>query len=101
MTTEEFQQRLAKQNAPQLIDVRSRLEYQQGHIQGALHIPFWQLGELRKTVREHQGGVLVCCEHGPRAWLAGFLLRATGLQVDYLDGHMNRWKAENRPLTRT
>ena len=33
--------RINHKQAPVLIDVRSSGEYHSGHIQGALHIPFW------------------------------------------------------------
>jgi len=85
-----------------LIDVRSPWEYRTGHVVGAVNLPLWKVVAAKRLLL--QGGasqVVLYCEHGPRAFLAGFLLRLVGIRnIDYLDGHMMRWKNEQRPLAK-
>lgn len=85
--------RIAAGTAPRILDVRSRREYDRGHVPGALHVPFWlvrwRLGSIPGSNDEP---LVVYCGHGPRAWLAGTVLRSQGFtRVVYLDGHYSRW----------
>jgi rhodanese-related sulfurtransferase len=89
-------------NAPAILDVRSRAEYAHGHVPGAIHLPFWlspfRAGAL--PVRRSEP-LVVYCGHGPRAWLAGAVLRARGFErVTYLEGHMAAWARAGLPLVR-
>jgi rhodanese-related sulfurtransferase len=79
--------------APTIIDVRSRREFQEGHVPGARLIPFWKLltgsPEIPAAMDDP---VVLYCGHGPRAHLAGAALRRRGFRrVTYLDGHMAGW----------
>jgi rhodanese-related sulfurtransferase len=80
--------------APVIVDVRTRREYEAGHVPGALHVPFYTLLVRQDDIpgtRERL--VVVYCEHGPRAGVARLALRLTGFtDVRYLDGHMAGWK---------
>lgn len=100
MTAEELDKLLSEGAEPLLIDVRSGFEFHQGHLPGALNIPFWNLPLLRRSiVQSDKSATLVFCEHGPRAWLAGFLIGLSGVgKVDYLQGHMCGWKRSGRRL---
>jgi rhodanese-related sulfurtransferase len=88
------------QRAPIIIDVRSKREFDEGHVPGARHIPFWRMAskaDEMATFRENP--IVLYCGHGPRAYLAGAALRRRGFSnVAYLTGHMKRWKAMNLPL---
>ena len=35
---------IAAGTAPVIVDVRSAAEYDDGHVPGAIHLPFWQVG---------------------------------------------------------
>jgi rhodanese-related sulfurtransferase len=92
---------IATDTSPNVIlDVRSRHEYDSGHVPGARHLPFWKVLTSVQTIvpsREHP--VTVYCGHGPRAWMAGALLRLRGYRhVCMLAGHMRRWKQDGKPL---
>ncbi len=102
MTAKELADRLDSGSAPQVVDVRTRREFLRGHLPGAMNVPFWQLGSLQLAYdQSSRVGILLCCEHGPRAWIAGLLLRLTGTRrIDYLRGHMAGWKRSGRPLNR-
>jgi rhodanese-related sulfurtransferase len=79
---------------PVIVDVRSGVEFRRGHVPGAVHVPFWlafwRSGRLRAAPDDP---VVLYCGHGPRAWMAGALLRARGFRhVCCLRGHMAGWK---------
>jgi rhodanese-related sulfurtransferase len=86
--------RISVGTAPNILDVRSREEFTRGHVPGALHIPFWKLLRRAPAIpMSLDDPLVVYCEHGPRAWLAGAALKRRGFQrVVYLDGHMSAWR---------
>jgi rhodanese-related sulfurtransferase len=85
--------------APVIVDVRTRREYEAGHVPGAIHVPFYRLLVRQDDIAgPREQPVVVYCEHGPRAGVARFALRLTGFtDVRYLDGHMAGWKARGLP----
>ena len=88
--------RIERGDAPAIIDVRTRAEYDQGHVPGAVNVPFTSLlfGSPRVPVDPDQE-VVVYCGHGPRARLAAAGLRIRGFtNLRYLIGHMRRWRRE-------
>jgi glyoxylase-like metal-dependent hydrolase (beta-lactamase superfamily II)/rhodanese-related sulfurtransferase len=64
---------------PVLLDVRRQGEWQQSHIQGAVHIPLHELAARLDEVPD--GEVWVHCEAGYRAAVAASLLAARGRRV--------------------
>ena len=86
--------RFSAGTAPAVLDVRTRAEFTQGHVPGATHIPFWKLlTEEPEIPVSFDDPLVVYCEHGPRAWLAGAALRRRGFRrVVYLEGHMSHWR---------
>ena len=83
-----------------ILDVRTREEFVRGHVPGAIHIPFQSVGRnvaaIPSTPDER---LVVYCGHGPRAWLAGAMLRRHGFgRVEYLAGHMTGWARAGLPL---
>ena len=91
---QELAQRLKQKTAPLVIDVRSTMEYASGHIPNAKHIPFWSMMYRYKELTDRRAEQLIlCCEHGPRAWIAAFILRLHGfLHLSCLQDHMQGWK---------
>lgn len=94
ITPEALATRIEGGGAPPILDVRSRSEFDAGHIPGAVHIPFWKVGAPSCTIPAAQtDSIVVYCGHGPRAWMAGAVLRRRGYtQVSYLRGHMSGWR---------
>jgi rhodanese-related sulfurtransferase len=46
--------------------------------------------------------VVVYCGHGPRAYMAGSILKRRGFsRVMYLTGHMKKWRELNFPIEGT
>jgi rhodanese-related sulfurtransferase len=84
-----------------LIDVRSRSEYNSGHLPGAVNIPVhalpFRLEEV--SVKGKDQPVVVYCGHGPRAGLAGFILKVAGFKdVRSLRGSISAWNSGGLPL---
>lgn len=79
-----------------VIDVREPVEWQHGHIAGAVHIP---LGELPAHLdRVPEGRSLVVCKMGGRSAQAVAFLAAHGHDVVNLDGGMVDWAQAGRPM---
>jgi MFS family permease len=81
--------------APTIIDVRTGREFATGHVPGAVHIPFEAIrGRIDLIPGSRRDAVVVYCGHGPRAWMAGAVLRKHGFRdVRYLAGHFSGWRA--------
>lgn len=92
--------RIAAGDAPAVVDVRSKREFDAGHVLGAVHVPFWQVRchlDLLDAFRQRP--LVVYCGHGPRARIAGASLARAGFrEILYLTGHMQKWKALKLPL---
>jgi adenylyltransferase/sulfurtransferase len=101
VTPSELLARVGADDSPVVLDVRSSREFAAGHVPNAIHLPFWSVIAGAGIPAEAGDLVVVYCQHGPRAHLAGAALRARGFQrVEYLDGHMTRWSREGRPEAR-
>src|SRR5688500_4015468 len=79
---------------PVVLDVRSKKEFDAGHVPGAVHFPFWQVrSRWRELADMRERPLVLYCGHGPRAYLAGAVLQRRGFaRVTYLRGHMKKWK---------
>jgi rhodanese-related sulfurtransferase len=79
-----------------VVDVREPVEWQYGHIEGAVHIP---LGELTGRLDEvPEGQTLVVCKVGARSAQAVMWLAQQGREVVNLDGGLLEWEAAGRAL---
>jgi hydroxyacylglutathione hydrolase len=99
MTPKELYSRIEQGNPPRILDVRTRYEYQQGHVPGAIHMPFWSVPwRASRLAASQDEPVVVYCAHGPRAGLARAFLRLRGFdEVLYLKGHMTAWSEAGLP----
>ncbi len=91
---------LQQDKAPIILDVRSEQEYLNGHIQGAINIPYDQLNEQKDWLAQYQNQqVVVYCRSGRRAGVAEQILRSQGFnKLSDLQGHILLWQANNYPL---
>jgi len=103
MTAEQLAARIMAGDAPVVLDVRSRREFDAGHIPGALHVPFWHVAaHVREIPARLDQLLVVYCGHGPRARFAASTLRRIGFeQVTLLDGHWAGWQDAGLPVWRT
>jgi len=81
-----------------LVDVREGVEWDMGHIAGALHIPLGELVGRRGEVDAHKTVALICAA-GIRSSLAATLLRHHGYQRLYnVPEGMNGWLKAGYPV---
>jgi CoA-disulfide reductase len=68
-----------------LIDVRTEMEYENGHIEGSIHIP---VDELRDRLQEipKDKKALVYCQVGLRGYIASRILEQKGFEVKNMTG---------------
>ncbi|HET6810346.1 MAG TPA: molybdopterin-synthase adenylyltransferase MoeB [Acidimicrobiales bacterium] len=80
------------------LDVREPDEYQQGALEGALHIPRGQLEtNIEGRVTDHATPLVVYCAGGTRSAFAAKTLQELGYEdVVSVVGGFNRWKDEGR-----
>jgi len=103
MTREELLARLQRDEPILIVDVRSEGEYRRDHIPEAVRIPFYAIGTGMEGLGFSKGSpVVLYCEHGPRAGLAGISLFMRGYDAVYsLEGHMKGWRENEFPLEKS
>ncbi|XVV03935.1 rhodanese-like domain-containing protein [Actinosynnema sp. CA-248983] len=79
-----------------LLDVREADEWEAGHAPGALHIPMSELAGRLSDLPEAE--LLVVCRAGGRSARVVQYLNANGWDAKNVDGGMQVWAAEGRPL---
>ena len=79
-----------------VLDVREPVEWQHGHIDGAVHIPLTQLGHRLEEVPD--GRTLVVCQMGGRSAQAVAYLNQHGRDAVNLAGGMVDWAESGRPM---
>jgi rhodanese-related sulfurtransferase/DNA-binding MarR family transcriptional regulator len=89
----------ALRNGIVLLDVRPRLEYESGHIPGALTIPIAELGDRLGELPKRKEVVVYCrgsyCQFADEAVA---LLTSQGFKALRLDGGWSEWSAEQPRL---
>ncbi len=101
ITGTELAARLADNDPPLILDVRTEKEFASGHIPGAVNIPHLQLAERISELPADTGTeIVVHCRSGKRAADAEAVLEAAGYSaVRDLDGHMLAWSGAGLPVT--
>ena len=79
-----------------VLDVREPIEWQHGHIEGALHIPLSLLPVRLEELPAAQ--TLVVCKVGGRSAQATAFLREKGFEAINLAGGMIDWAEAGRPM---
>ncbi|MFO1405936.1 MAG: rhodanese-like domain-containing protein [Steroidobacteraceae bacterium] len=85
-----------------LVDVRSREEFESGHVIDARHLPQDQVAGAGESLKKYRDKpVIVCCESGARSGAAARVLKAQGFtNVLNLRGGLGAWRTENLPLVK-
>ena len=100
ISPQELEARVAKGDAPLLVDVRSAEEYAAGHIPGAIHIPYEQVAS-RASELSGKGEVAMYCQKGPRARLGeAAFVGAGGKDVLHVEGGFSAWEAAGLPVVK-
>ncbi|WP_245154937.1 rhodanese-like domain-containing protein [Nocardioides sp. 1609] len=79
-----------------VLDVREQVEWDHGHIEGAVHVPLMDLPARLADVPA--GQTLVVCKVGGRSAQATGYLAQQGYDVVNLDGGMLDWEAAGRAM---
>ena len=95
---QEALRRLKSAGSPQLVDVRSAEEHQQGRIAGSKLIPLPELGDRLGEIDRNKP-VLLYCQSGKRSGMALRLLRERGFtQAAQISGGISAWKRDDLPV---
>jgi rhodanese-related sulfurtransferase len=96
---ENFDQLRADQPGTVLLDVRTRNEYVQGHIDGSTLVPLDQLQTSLSLLAEAEAPIIVICKAGSRAASAAAAIRRAGkADVHVLAGGVSSWAGHGRKL---
>jgi rhodanese-related sulfurtransferase len=94
--------RLVNQQNAQLVDIRSKEEFAQGHIVNAINMPLADISAGKtKLDKLKKKPVVVYCQVGRTSQTASKLLTDAGIeQVFNLQGGINAWTSEKLPLSK-
>jgi rhodanese-related sulfurtransferase len=86
-----------------LVDVRSKAEFDGGHIIDARHVPQEELAQAGESLKRFKEKVVItCCESGMRSGAATRVLQAQGFtKVVNLRGGLQAWRADSLPLVKS
>jgi rhodanese-related sulfurtransferase len=98
VTIEQVEKHLAE--GAQLLDVRTKEEWDEGHLKGATLVTVTEEGFLEnaKAKLDPKKPVIVYCRSGTRSAKATEQLRAAGFTVHDLAGGITAWKAAGKPV---
>jgi hydroxyacylglutathione hydrolase len=85
----------------QVLDVRERAEWDEGHIPGSVHTPYHDIHELPEEL-EAGRPIAVVCSSGQRAAVAASLLKRLGADdvIHVVEGGIPRWRRKGWPIER-
>ena len=111
VSSEEFAQIIGDTATVQLLDVRTKEEYEEGHIADALLVDFYSYNfeeqataklskEFRLRLSEAKKAVAVYCRSGRRSASAAQKLVKLGYEVINLDGGILAWQRAKMPIAK-
>lgn len=78
-----------------IIDVRSRMEFMGGHVDGSINIPLQEIPEHVEEIKS-MGDIILCCASGNRSGQAVNYLKAQGINCENGGGWMElNFKLQN------
>lgn len=83
-----------------VLDVRYASEFDEGHVPGAVQVPYTRLPERYERDVPATGTLLVHCSTGARSAAAGAWLAARGRDVRYVYDRWSAWAEGGRPVER-
>jgi len=83
-----------------VLDVRTPEEFAQGHVPGAINIPYTHLpARISELPSAADKDIVVYCSTGVRAEKAASRFKENGFtRLLHLDGDMSKWLEKQRPL---
>jgi hydroxyacylglutathione hydrolase len=90
--------RTGSRNGNLVLDVRTKGEWEAGHVPGSVNMPIGELGQRLQEIPRTLP-LTVHCQTGLRAAIAASLLRAAGFdQVRLFAGGFAQWRAAGQPI---
>ncbi len=83
------QVQLYMQNGAEILDVRTQREWDNGHIEGARHIPLDKLKDHVEELKAANKPFVVCCESGVRSAKAAKFLNLNNIDATNGGGWVN------------
>jgi len=96
VTTEQTAEALASDGA-QVVDVREQYEWDEGRIEGALHIEMERLASNADKI-DRERPVIFHCRLGARSAMAAQAFRRAGYDSYSMAGGILQWANESRPM---
>ncbi len=98
----ELLSRIQDQSVPVILDVRSEAEYQNGHIPGAINLPYPDYQQPLEALKLQKGQeIIVYCETGGRAGKVEADMETMGFfEVRHLKGDMHGWREAGLVIAR-
>ena len=83
-----------------MLDVRTKEEWNEGHLKGAKLVTVTEAGFLdkAKAALDPKKAVVVYCRSGRRSAIAAEQLRAAGFMVYDMQGGITAWMAAGKPI---
>lgn len=81
-----------------VIDVREPYEREAGYIEGTRHIELERLASQAESI-DRDRPVIFQCRLGARSAMAAQAFRAAGYEAYSLDGGIDRWHKDGRPIS--
>lgn len=91
ISLEELKKQLRNNPETILIDVRSPQEYQEGHLNGSINIPLYELAsKVNQLIPNNQRPIILYCKTGARSEEGRKLLKQRGYKTVYnLEGGLD------------
>ena len=102
VTPAQAQKLLAMKNPPQVIDIRTQEEFDEGHIKGAKNIDFFKEDFEKKLAKlDPKKSYIMHCKSGGRSTKSLPVWKKLGFtKVHHLNTGFNSWKAAKLPVTK-
>lgn len=72
------------ENGAIILDVRTPMEFREGHVKGSINIPLQELTSRYNEIKKQNKPVIACCRSGARSGSAATFLNGKG--IDTING---------------
>lgn len=93
---------LLNREAGVVLDIREAKEFREGHITGAINIPYASFNERWSVLEPHkEKPVVIVCKMGQHSGAIGKILKEKGFtDIRRLSGGIATWQGDNLPLVK-
>jgi len=92
----EVEEKLKTDRNVLLLDVRTKKEWESGHMKSAHHIPLHELVRRYDELEKHKNREIICyCQTGTRSITGAIRLKRLGFKVAHMKGGIAEWNFRN------